>query len=415
MQAVILAAGASSRFWPVNGKHKSTIKIMGKPLIWWLISNLPGKDIKEVVVIQGPGKEVEKGLREYRFDLPVKYVVQPDPKGTGEAILRSEKFIKDQFFVLNAERVDVLDYMNSMLDRFKKDKSKLILLAGETKTPWLYGILKLEKDKVVDLVEKPERGKEPSNLKIVGTYFLPKEFLSYLKRIPIHMYSLEDALLLYAKEKEIKVVNFQKETFALKYPWHLFELKDYLFDKFLEKKIDKSAEIAKNVIINGKVYIGKNVKVLEGAAIKGPCYIGDNCIIGNNALVREYTNLEKDCLIGGFAEVTRSIFQEDAHTHSGYFGDSIFGRGCRIGAGTVTANIRLDRGEINAEVKGQEVNTGLHHLGVITGKETKIGINVSLMPGVMIGANCKIGPHSIVLKSIKDNTTFYTKAESVIK
>ncbi len=415
MQAVILSAGASSRFWPINGYHKSLLKIMGKPLILLLIDGLKKKGIKEIIVVQGPGKEVGTELKKYKVNLPVKYVIQPVPKGTGEAILRVGKFVRDQFFVLNAERIDAGEHVELILRKFRKEKSKLILLSGETKTPWLYGILKVKKDKVIDLVEKPKPGKEPSNLKIVGTYFLPKEFLAYLKKVPIHMYSLEDALLLYAKDKEVKTMDVKRETFALKYPWHLLEIKKYVFNRFLEKKIAKTAKIAKNVVIEGRVYVGENVKVFEGATIKGPCYIGDDCIIGNNALVREYTNLEKGTLIGGFAEVTRSIFQEGVHTHSGYFGDSIFGKGCRIGAGTVTANVRIDRGEISSVVKGKKINTGLEHLGVIAGENTKIGVNVSLMPGVLIGSNCEIGPHSIVLKNIEDGTTFYTKTESVVK
>jgi len=415
MQAIILAAGASSRFWPINGHHKSIIKIMGKPLIFWLIEGLKKRGIKEIIVVQGPKKEVEKEIKKYKISLPIKYIIQPNPTGTGDAILRTEKFIKEQFFLLNDERIDAEEHIDPILKKFRKDKSKLILLAGETKTPWLYGILKVKKDKVIDLIEKPKPGKEPSNLKIIGTYFLPKEFLTYLKRVPAHMYSLEDALLLYAKEKEARIVNFKKETFALKYPWHLFEIRNYIFDKFLKRKIENSAKIGKNVIIDGKVYIGKNVKIFEGAIIKGPCYIGDNCIVGNNAFIRDYSNLENEVLIGAFAEIKKCIFQENCHTHSGYFGDSIFKEGCRIGAGTITANVRIDRETVKSTVKGEKIDTGLNCFGTIVGKNTKIGINVSLMPGIFIGSNCQIGPHSIVLNNIEDDTNFYTKTEGVIK
>ncbi len=415
MQAVILSAGASSRFWPINGHHKSLFEIMGKPLIWWVIYGLKKRGIEEVIIVQGPDKKIEKELSKFKTGARIKYIVQPSPLGTGDAILRTEKLLKDQFFVVNAERVDADTHIEPVLEKFRKEKTKLILVVGKTNTPWLYGILKIKKDKVIDLVEKPKPGKEPSNLKIVGTYFLPKEFLTYLKKVPVHMYSLEEALLVYTQKKEAKIVKVNHDTFSLKYPWHLFEIRNYLFDRFLKRKISESAKIAKDVIIDGKVYIGKNTKIYEGAIIKGPCYIGDGCVIGNNALVRDYTNLESNCLIGGLAEVTRCIFQEDSHTHSGYFGDSIFGKGCRVGAGTVTANIRLDRGVIESTVKGKKIPTGLKKFGVVVGKNTKIGVNVSLMPGVLIGSNCNIGPHSIVLKNLKDNLCFYTKAENVAK
>ena len=417
MQAVILAAGESSRFWPINGCHKSLMKIMGKPLILSLIEGIKDKGIKEVIVVQGPKKEIQKELKNYKLSLPVKYVVQTSPLGTGDAILKAQKNIKDHFFVLNAERVDAKEHIAPILEKFKKERAlnKIILIAGKTLTPWLYGILKVKGDRVITLVEKPKPGKESSNLKIVGTYFFPKNFLNYLKRVPSSPYSLGDALSLYTKEKEVKIVNINKGTFALKYPWDLFDLRNYILDEVLEEKISKSAKIAKSAKIEGKVYIGENVKILEGAFIKGPCYIGDNCIIGNNVLLRDYTSLENNVLVGAFAEVTRSVFQENCKVHSGYFGDSIFNANCMAGAGTVTANIRLDGEKIKAVIKEEKIETGLDKLGAIVGKNTKIGINVSFMPGVLVGRNCQIGPQSLVLENIKDNTVFYTRAEAIVR
>ena len=196
------------------------------------------------------------------------------------------------------------------------------------------------------------------------------------------------------KENEIMVHILKKseeETPSLKYPWHLFSVTKYLFDKNLGKK---------------EVRLGKNVKIFEGAVINGPCYIGDNCIIGNNAVVRDYTDLEEGAMVGALAEVARSIFQKNVHCHSGYFGDSILGENCRAGAGTVTANVRLDRGNIK--------NTVLTSLGVIVGQNSHIGINVSLMPGVLIGSNCAIGPSSVVFGNVEDNTVLYSKFTSHI-
>ena len=105
MQAVILAAGESSRFWPLNSKHKSLIKIMGKPLILYLIEALKKEGIKEIIVIQGKKRDIEKELKKYGIK-GVNYLIQPKPLGSGEAILRTEKLVKDQFFVFNSERID---------------------------------------------------------------------------------------------------------------------------------------------------------------------------------------------------------------------------------------------------------------------------------------------------------------------
>ena len=420
MQAVILAAGESSRFWPLNCGHKSLIKIMGKPLILYLIEALKKEGIKEILVIQGKKRDIEKDLKKYGIK-GVSYLIQPRPLGSGEAILRMEKLAKDQFFVFNSERIDVKDHVKPILEKFKKlnrsekNKPQLIISAGPTKTPWFFGILKLKGDKILAIVEKPKPGKEFSNLKITGVYFFPKEFFKYLKKVPVHSYSLEEALLNYAKKEDMRMVNIKKDTFALKYPWDLFEFRKYIFDNFLERKISKTAKIGKDVKIEGKVFIGEKTKIFEKAIIKGPCYIGNNCIIGNNAILRDYTNVEDNNLIGANAEVTRSIFQDDCQVHSGFFGDSIFGKNCLIGAGTVTANVRVDRGEIKSIVKNKKVNTGLKSFGCVMGKNVRTGIHCSFMPGVFIGENSRIGPKTLVSENVKENFLFYTKFQKVVK
>ncbi len=313
MQAVILAAGESSRFWPLNQRHKSLLKIMGRPLIWHTIEGLKQVGTNDLVIIQGPKKDVEEEFKNYNLGLNTHYVIQETPKGMGDAIFQAKDFLQKQFFVSNAERIDGGRYAEFLFGKQKSSGVNLVLFGIQTDKPWLFGIVDLDGDKVKNIIEKPEKGKEPSDIRVIGTYLLPKNFLDYYKRVSEHQYAFEDALSLYMKENDVRIVITQMEVPSLKYPWDLFRTNKLLMDKFLRTEIKKSAQISKNVIIEGNVYIGENTKVFEGAVIKGPCYIGDNCVIGNNSLIREYTNLENNVLIGAFAEVTRSIFQEDVH------------------------------------------------------------------------------------------------------
>lgn len=407
MEAVILAAGESSRFWPLNYRHKSVFYLLGKPIIYWNLKGLEEVGITKVIIVQSPKKDVEKELKKFHFDkLKIKYVIQEKPISTGNAIWHAKNFVKGPFFVLNGDVLNSGEILHEMLKKIKKEK-KPVLAGQKTKTPWLFGIMELKKDRILRIVEKPKKGEEPSDIKVVGVYYLEPKFFSYYEKVKKGPYDLEDALSEYMKKNEVKVALIkkeEKETPAfLKYPWHLFSHKKYLFDKYLESKIEKTAKIAKNVIIEGRVYIGKNTKILEGAVIKGPCYIGDNCFIGNNSLVREYTDLEDGVVIGAFCEVARCIFQKGSTTHSGYFGDSIIGEETKIGAGTITSNVRLDRNEIFSEVKGEKVNTGLKSFGTVIGKGSFIGTKVNIMPGKFIGSNCIIYPNSLVKSNIKDN------------
>jgi len=410
--AVILAAGESSRFWPLNGKHKSLFYLAGKPIVWWNLKGIKDVGIKEVIIVQSPKKDIEDELKNFPIEsLKLKFVVQSKPLGTGNALFQAKKFLKNKFFVLNGDVVCSGEILREMLKKIKKEKGKSVLAGQKTKTPQLFGMMKLEKDRILKIVEKPKKGKEPSDIKVVGVYFLNEKYFYYYEKVKKHPYDFEDALSEYMKENETKVALIEKPEEKipafLKYPWHLFLAKKYIFDNFLEEKIEKNVKISRNVILDGKVVIKEGTRIFEGATIKGPCYIGENCTIGNNTLIRDYTNLEDNVLIGAFAEVKNSIFQRGSSTHSGYFGDSIFDKEVKIGAGTITSNIRLDRGEIFAIVKGEKVATGLRYFGTVVGENTKIGSKVNIMPGKFIGKNCIIGPNSIILKNIPDNTQFF--------
>lgn len=409
MQAIILAAGESSRFWPLNKTHKSLFKIMGKPLIWYTIESLKTFGIKEIIIIQNSKREIEENLKDYNFGININFIIQEEPRGMGDAILEVKDLIKDPFLIIDPYHFEVEKILkeNNAIDKLKKGSVEMILFGKETDQTQDYGIFEIKtinnQEYATGIIEKPEKGKEPSSLRVVGIYVLPLNFFDYLKKVPQEHYSLEAAINLYLKENNnpnLTIVNtIKEETPSLKYPWDLFLINKLLMDKYLGDRVEK----------------GENVKIFENATVKGPCYIGNNCTIGNNALIREYVNLENDCMVGANAEITRSVFQEDVHVHSGYFGDSIFSKGCRVGAGTITANVRIDRDKVNSIIKGEKINTGLKSLGVMVGENTKIGINCSLMPGKLIGSNCLIGPKTTVSENIEDNTEFFTEVKGIKK
>ena len=302
MQAVILAAGESSRFWPLNQKHKSLVKVCGKTQIEWTIHGLKKSGIKDIIVVQGPKKDIESEIK--RKYPEIKFVVQKEPKGMGNAILQAKELIKKDFFVLNPNHLNTFYFINTLIQKKQETKANMVLLGEKTENPELYGIFELEGDKAKRIVEKPKKEKAPSNLKVCGIYLLPKEFFNYYKQVPEHMYAFEEALSLYIKENDVPIAKVEEETLSLKYPFDLLKIKKRIL-KQKDTYIDKSSLIGKNVVIEN-CYIGKNVKIFENSVLKN-CYIGDNTIVGNFSLVRDSV-IENNCLIGAHSEIARSIF-----------------------------------------------------------------------------------------------------------
>lgn len=414
MQAVILAAGQSSRFWPFDNNHKSLIRIMGKPIIFYTIQGLINAGIKNIIIVQGQNRDIEQELRNYSEYNFIKYIVQNEPKGMGDALFQARSLLAEQFLLILAERIDSGEIMRKLNLQIGSSKNSTILVGAATNTPSLFGILTIENNRVTDIVEKPKKGEEPSSIKALGIYVLTPDFFGIYKETKRHQYDFEETLSLYMKKNDVELMLWDKESIPLKYPWHILEMRSYLFDKYLKKSIGKSLSIAQSAEIIGNVSIGNNVSIMEKAIIKGPCYIGDNVFIGNNAILRGGVSIENNCTIGANMEVKNSLILQNSTTHSGFIGDSVVGQNCRIAAQFCTGNVRLDREIISAEVKGERIETGCKYLGAFIGDKSDVGIKVSAMPGVIIGRNVTIGPSTVVMKNIPGDTKYYTKFQEIV-
>lgn len=414
IQAVILAAGKSSRIYPFdNNGHKSMIRIMGKPIIYYTVEALRKAGVNDLIIVGSEKSDIDKYFNEIKKSgVLIKYVIQNNPGGMGDALLLSKRYIKGDFFLLNAYHVDVDVFVKKLLEA-KEKNINAVLLAKKRSIGSAYGVLRFKNKKVEEIIEKPKKGEEPSKMCVIGIYLFDKSFLSVLNKVPKEHYQLEKAISIYAKENIVTFVKIQENTVTLKYPWDLLEVKNYLFER-LNRSISKKAKIAKSAEIIGDVVIEEGATIMEGVRIKGNCYIGRNAVIGNNALLRNCVDVEENCVIGSYMEVKNSLVMRGATTHSGFIGDSIIGENCKIAAQFCTGNVRIDRKTVGSVVKGEKVETGKKYLGAMIGSNTNIGIKASTMPGVLIGRNVFIGPSTVVMKNIPDNTKYYTKFKEYV-
>jgi len=131
--------------------------------------------------------------------------------------------------------------------------------------------------------------------------------------------------------------------------------------------------------------------------------------VGPNCFIRAGTSLGKKTRIGNAVEIKNSIIMDKTHiAHLSYVGDSIIGENCNFGAGTITANLRLDEGNIKMTIKNKKTNTGKRKLGIIMGDNVKTGINTAFMPGIKIDPNTRISSNLKVTYDIPNNTTTQT-------
>lgn len=413
MQATILSAGKSSRFWPLGqNSHKSGIMLMGRPIIEYTIDSIIKSGIKDIIIIEQSASGL-KNIIKKRKGIKMAFVTQKEPKGMGNALKQAEHLIIDQFFVLNPYHHNAEKYIIPMLKKSKDTCAKMILLGAKTLTPEKYGIFALEGDIAKGITEKPRKEQAPSDTRAIGIYLLEKGFFKTYDTIPESEYSFEKALTDYMQKKDVRIVTTEDPTPTLKYPWDLLAFAKTLIGAKIRPSVNSRP--AKNATITGKVSIGKNTKIHENAVIKGPVYIGDNCIIGNNAIIRDHTDIEDNVIIGANCEIARTIIQKNTHIHSGYIGDSIIDENCKIGAGIITANKKIDRSTIYTKVKGEKIDTGITSFGAVIGRDTSIGINASTMPGILIGPDAVIGSNTEVSQNVDSETLYFTQFKKTVK
>lgn len=415
MQAVILAAGQSSRFTPYNESlaHKSLVSMMGKPILVHTIESVAKAGIKEIILVISKNSEIKNILGNgKKYGVRIEYVIQESPTGAGNGLLLCGDLIRDEFFLINVSRLDFDNYVKGMIAKKRGDVTA-VLLGKKQDGIAKYGVLKVKDDKVIDLIEKPKTA-DKSDLRLIGIYLFSKDFLNLLKSVPDEHYSLEAAISKLAQEKDVRVAVSNSIAPSLKYPWDLLEVKNFLLSKIKGKNISKSAMVAKSAEIIGDVIIEENAEVKEGAKIKGPCFIGKNSFIGTNAIVRNETSIEENCTVGAYMEIKNTLMMRNSKTHSGFIGDSIIGENVRIGAQFATANVRLDRQSVKTKIKDEKIDTNLKSLGAIIGDNVKMGVKCSTMPGVIIGNNALIGPSTTVSKNVASNTKYYSKFQEII-
>ncbi len=403
---IVIAGGSNSRFFPFNKTgHKGLLSIAGKPLMIRMLENLQSHEYREVTLVITPEDAEQqisqKIIEAAHLELKIEYVVQVSPQGMGDAVLSAIPRLQDQFsqiIITSTYHTNAGEVLDQMLTKGNDS----VLCTAPTATPWEYGIATLnDQGELTQIVEKPERGHEPSNQKIQVLYVLSENFIEILRNLPVTQYNFEEALSILAMQHPIPVLQLEKALPSLKYPWDAFEMKDQLLSHN-SSATHPSAKISATAVIDatkGPVIIEEGASVGHCTRIVGPCFIGKNAFIGDFCLVRD-SDLETGVQVGTFSEVARSIFLPGSTMHSGFVGDSIIGQKVKIGAGFVTANKRFDRASVHVEVRGENVDTGRRALGVLIGENAAIGIHTSTMPGKCIAPGAVVYPQTVVKNNI---------------
>ncbi len=419
---MILAAGLGTRLLPLTeNRPKAMIPVGGRPLIDHLLSALRDSGIERAIVVIGHGGErvasfVGDGSK---WRMEVEYAIQRTYSGTADALRAAEGLLReDSFLLAYGDLLVGAESIRSVLGAWDSSGGFAVVGAVEVRDPRDFGLLIVDGDSLVDLIEKPEGPAAGRALANAGIFALPSEIMRFVSRTgPSERGELEltDSIRMAIEEGHTVRISRLNESdwMDLGRPWDVLEANKRVLAKArgkVEGEVEGGAEIF------GDVIVSEGAVVKRGSRVEGPAFLGRGAIIGPSSRIRPYTSIGEGAVVGNFCEVKNSIVQRGTKIpHLSYLGDSIVGEDCNFGAGTIVANLRLDSGTIKMRIKDKVVDTGLRKFGAVIGDGVRTGINVSIMPGVKIGGGALIGPGCVIYNDIEPGMRVFCKQELTIK
>lgn len=412
MKAVILAAGKGTRLYPLtDSTPKPILPVGGKPLIEWMFERLKEASVTEVLIVTNYLENMIKdrfGLGE-KHGIQITYKTQKETLGTADAFYQAADWVGgSDFLALYGDHY----IKEGVLKRIKEAHidGEATVAALKVKDPSQYGAFAFDGEKIIKVVEKPPKGEEPSKFANVGIYVFPGKVFRYIedtKKSPRGEYEITDTMQLMIEDGVTHRMYEIKpgEWLDIGLPWNLLEANTWAMEK-LEHQVE--GEVEPGATLLQPVWVRKGARVRSGTYVEGPVILGEDCDVGPNCYIRPFTCLGKGVRIGNACEIKNSIIMEGTHAaHLSYVGDSVIGKNCNLGAGTITANLRFDKTNIEVTVKGERMDTGRKKLGVIFGDGVQTGVNVSLHPGVVAGSDAWIAPGVTVQRDVTEGTIKY--------
>ena len=383
---VLLCAGKSSRL--KFNLPKVILPINGKTLLQRSLYSLCKLSPSKTIIVAGFKKELVINLSKTFNCKNLKFVVQKEQLGTGDAVKKAASSLDDKSIalIMNGDTPFVdEETINQALSQYRKTKSVFTIATTKPSSPFGYGrILRDNDGQILDIVEEKDCNNEQKLIKEVnaGLYLIAtdylKKFVKKIKKNKNSEYYLTDLVNIFVRnglrvdsvpiKDERKFININ--TFDDYREAHNLD-KMFIYEECVKQNIflsdpesfqkDLDVKISKNVFIGPNVILKGNTELKEGVRIEGSAFIA-NSLIGKGTLVKPFTTIEDSSIgsdvqigpfsnlrpgntidnnakIGNFVEIKKSkIGNKSKVPHLSYIGDTEMGSMVNIGAGTITCN-----------------------------------------------------------------------------
>jgi len=331
MQAVILVGGEGTRLRPLTSTvPKPVVPLVDRPFIGYMLEWLESHGVDDVVLSMG---YLATALRNVLGDgsaygLRIRYVEEPDPRGTAGALKFAESLLDERFLMLNGDVLTDMD-LTAQLGQHERTGATATLALVPVPDPSAYGLVRTEPDGAVrGFVEKPSPDQVDTNLISAGAYVLER---SVLDLIP------PDAAVSIEREVWPRLVGdglygFAQET--------AYWLDIGTPERYLQGTFDIIEGNVRTAVRErlGEAYLAVDESVENAGRVVPPAVVGRGCVIGEHAQVGSLAVLGDGVRIGAGARVERAVVLQGSDIGEGcVVRDCIVAAGARIGPRTAIA------------------------------------------------------------------------------
>lgn len=330
MKAILLAGGQGTRLRPLTlNTPKPVVPIFNRPFLTYqldLIRQVP--EIDEVILSLNyqPDRIADVFGDGSAFGIPIRYMVEPAPLGTGGAIKFAAGGVTDSVVVFNGDVLTQLDLAAVIrLHRARAARATIVLTPIDN--PAAYGLVETDgTGNVRRFLEKPKAAEITTRNINAGVYVLEPDTFD---RIPDGVpFSIERGYFPTLVERGETFVAYQYDGYWIDIgtPEKYVQVhRDIMAGRFAAAPfLDGTA---------GTARVAPGARVDPSATIEGPCFIDDGVVLGKDARVGPHCVLGRNVRVGDGARLDGAIIWPDSTIgEQARLNDAIVGRGCRLGA-----------------------------------------------------------------------------------
>jgi mannose-1-phosphate guanylyltransferase len=346
MQAVILVGGEGTRLRPLTSTvPKPVIPLVDRPFIAYMLEWLARHGVDDVVMSCGfLATAVRNVLGDgTQYGLRLRFMEEPEPRGTAGALKYAEDFLDERFLMLNGDVLTDID-LTAQIAQHEATGAAGTLALVPVADPTAYGLVRLNDDhSVKEFVEKPSADEIDTKLISAGAYVLERAVLDLIE--PDRNVSIE-------REVWPQLVGEGLFGYAAEAYW----LDIGTPERYLQATFDilegNVATAVADRLGSGYLAVGDRVQsdgrivppalVERGCEIAAGAHVGSLVVLGEGVSVGEGTTIERSVVMNG-AQIGPDCVLRDCIVAAGVrvgegseiSGGAVLGEGVTVGARNV--------------------------------------------------------------------------------